>query len=515
MGDFSGVSQHSRLYNGWKAMRGFAHKVVRILGSRRFFYGVMIFFALESLWIALSARYPMVFDEEFHLGVIKVYSHNIVPFLPGQPDGANAFGSLATDPSYLYHYLMSFPYRLIAVFTGNLTAQVILLRCINIAIFAAGIWLFRRLLIRSGTSPALTHTAVALFVLIPIVPLMAGQVNYDSLLLVILAWTCLLVLSIITALRQRKLPLQQIGLLAIACMLGSLAKYAFLPVAIVAAAYVAVMIWVAFRGRGAQLSAAIHKSYRLLGGAAKAVLVVGLLVSAGLFVQRYGSNIVTYHNPVPDCDAVIGVDACLDYGPWARNYSYASEPLVFNHSPIAYTGIWLQSMHYRLFFMVNGPPNYTSYPPSPLPSAAFIVVALSGTIALLLYARRVFAGRPYLIFLLAMTLAYVGILWVQNYSDYLDTTRPVAINGRYLVPFLLPMVAVLGRSLSIALARWTNVKAGAAVLVIVCFMQGGGTLGFISRSDASWYWQNQTVVRTNQTAQRVINAITFEGPKYY
>src|SRR5690348_13109817 len=129
-------------------MRDAARFITRLLGSRRFFYGVLIFFGLESLWIAISAAYPMAFDEDFHFGLIKIYSHHWLPFLSGQPEGADAFGAVARDPSYLYHYLMSFPYRLISFCTGNETAQVVFLRLLNIMLFGTALVLFRRVLRR-------------------------------------------------------------------------------------------------------------------------------------------------------------------------------------------------------------------------------------------------------------------------------------------------------------------------------------------------------------------------------
>src|SRR5689334_14996904 len=107
-------------------------KLEKILSSRRFYLVVIGFFALESVWVALSSRYPMAFDEDFHFGIIKIYAHHWLPFLSGQPASANAYGALAADPSYMYHFLMSFPYRIAAFFTDSQAAQVIILRFLNI-----------------------------------------------------------------------------------------------------------------------------------------------------------------------------------------------------------------------------------------------------------------------------------------------------------------------------------------------------------------------------------------------
>ena len=102
-------------------MRTFFGHISRILASRGLFLFTLCYFVIQSVWIALSAVYPQAFDEEFHFGIIKVYSHHWSPFLTKQPVGGNPYGALARDPSYLYHYLMSFPYRFIYLFTHNQT----------------------------------------------------------------------------------------------------------------------------------------------------------------------------------------------------------------------------------------------------------------------------------------------------------------------------------------------------------------------------------------------------------
>ncbi|HUC89749.1 MAG TPA: hypothetical protein VMR45_03020 [Patescibacteria group bacterium] len=499
-------------------MRGFITKFVKLLGSRPFFYGVLALFAFESLWIALSAVYPMAFDEDFHLGIIKIYSHHWLPFLQNQPENASQFGALAADPSYLYHYLMSFPYRFFSIFTSNQTILVILLRLINIALAVWGVALFRKVLRRAGTSPALTNTALALFVLIPIVPLLAGQINYDNLILPLTAWICLLVSDIYDGLRQRAIKLKPIVILAVACLLGSLVKFSFLPIALAAAVFVALVVLRQFWGSRAKFVQALCRGYHDVSTRAKVILLILLVLSGGLFIQRYGVNLVRYHTPIPDCGSVLSEDECIDYGPWARNNRLKNlkNEAAVNKSPLAFTWQWLQSMHYRLFFAINGPADdYRNFPPLPLPAGAVIIIGVSGLFALALNWRAVFRGRKLLIFLFGMSLLYCCVLWFENYSDYLEIGQPVAINGRYLLPVLLPLAAVFGRAFSIMLRRMPIAKALLAGFILLLFLHGGGLLSFILRSDEAWYWPNHTVIEVNNTARRVLAPIIFEGGKYY
>src|SRR5882672_10647373 len=109
-----------------------ASRLVRFVDSQPFFWLVIALLVLEAAWIALTGRYPMAFDEDFHLGIIRLYAHHISPFWAHQPPDGNAFGAVARDPSYLYQYLMSFPYRLVAAFTSDQTLQVLWLRAVNI-----------------------------------------------------------------------------------------------------------------------------------------------------------------------------------------------------------------------------------------------------------------------------------------------------------------------------------------------------------------------------------------------
>src|SRR5438270_1670989 len=151
-----------------------------LLASRKFYWAILGVFVLEAAWIAASGRYPMAFDEDFHLGIIRLYAHHLGPFWAGQPESADRFGAVARDPSYLYQYLMSFPYRLINVFTHDQTIQIVILRVLNIGLFASGLVLYRRLFLKTGISRPVVHACLLVFVLLPIVPLLAGQINYDN-----------------------------------------------------------------------------------------------------------------------------------------------------------------------------------------------------------------------------------------------------------------------------------------------------------------------------------------------
>jgi hypothetical protein len=493
-------------------MQRVTKKLHDLFASRGFAIGLLIFFVFEALWIVFSGIYPLAFDEEFHFGIIQFYSHHWLPFVSSQPSGSGQYGPIIADPSYLFHYLMSFPYRLLHVFTHNDTAVIIMLRLMNVAMFSAGLVLFYKLLRRVGSSRLLANASLAMFVLIPIAPLLAAHINYDNLMMLLVAASCWLVLDIRDDLQTRTINLKRYAALIFVVILSSLVKYAFLPIALAIALYVGYQLWRTFRRHGAQFKKSLAKAHNALSNRAKVGLVVLLVMSAGLFAQRYVTNTIRYHTPLPDCGAVIGTQECLAYGPWARDYNFAKDKGQFDHSPLKFTRTWFGGMHRRLFFMITGKTRgYMNYPPMPVMAKGSIILAIAGIAALLFYWRRVFAGHSELYFLLLVTLTYCAVLWLYNYRDYLGTGRPVAINGRYLLMILFPFMAITGRALAIALRRFEAARMWLVAAAIIVMLQGGGLISFILRSNESWYWPNNTITHTNNGVRHMLKPLIIEG----
>lgn len=486
-------------------------KITSLVASKRFFYGVVGIMILQGLWIALTGRYPMAFDEQFHFGIIQLYAHHISPFWASQPPHANAFGAVFRDPSYLYQYLMSFPYRLISVVVHGQTSQVIILRLINIALFTSSLPLYRRLLLKTGASRALTHLILLLFILIPVVPLLAGQINYDNLLLPVIAGTLILALSFSEQLRvQQTINACRLTLLLIACLLGSIIKYAFLPI------FAGIILFVAlemYRGHRHDIKIGVKllSAIRQMSLATRAALVLAVMVSALLFGERYVINTVRYHTPIPDCAQVLDYNHCQSYGPWIRDYNYAASSTTANHSPVLYLGDWAKGMWQRLFFTLAGQDtNYQTRGPFLLPALGAVIFGAFGLVLTGLAAKRLWRRYDHTLFWLLgiTTLLYVAALWVDNYQEFLNTNVPVALNGRYLLPILPFVMLLLGLGYTEALRRWPRLRLFLAAVVVLCFVWGGGFLTFVLRGNDAWFWPNGVVRTANHALQHVIGPIT-------
>ena len=503
-------------------MRDLSHRLYRLLNSKSFFVVVLALFVFESAWVALSALYPQAFDEQFHFGLIQLYSYHSLPFLSAQPKGANAFGAVARDPSYLYHYLMSFPYRLIRLFVHSQTGQVILLRFINIALFGSSLVLLRRVLLKVGTSRPLANFCILLFILIPIVPQLAAQINYDNLLLPLIAWVVLMTFSVMDQLRSRKLSIVSLCCLFALCLLTSLVKYAFLPIFVAVIVFLAIIAFISYKKSSLeQFFKDLLSSWKRQSRLMQICLVVLLILSMGMFIQRDGVNLIKYHNIAPSCSTVLNVKDCSAYSVWDTDYtrhvSIASElhARTFSYmTPIKYLSEWFYWMWYRSFFAVNGPASgFTNYAPLPLPAIGAAAITVLGIFLSIKWRRKIFKNNPHLIFLLLIILGYCVALILQGYSTYHYTGVLENMNGRYLLPILLFVAAIFGKAISLQLKNATIMKVIISVVVLILFLEGGGIVTFLVRSDDTWYFQNHVVKKINNEATKIVKPVVIKNKR--
>jgi hypothetical protein len=444
----------------------YSKQIVAALGSRQFFWLIIAGLVLQAAWVAASGRYPMAFDEDFHLGVIRLYVHHLSPFWGTHPAAADAFGAVNRDPSYLYHYLLSFPYRLIAHFTADQTIQVMVLRSINIGLMATALVLYRKLLLFVGASRALTNAVLLLFVLLPIVPLLAAQINYDNLLLPLTAASLLFVARFGRELdRYQRFNIVNFGGWALTCMFASLVKYAFLPIALSQAAYVGYRLYRTYPN-GKKLWLSIGFGISLVSRRLRWLLLVCLMILSVLSFERYGLNLVHYHTPVPDCGQVLTVRQCSAYGPWARDYNLALSGIVLG-------------------------------------------LLSAGTLIFVLPRLWRSDKRPVIVLFAVVSIAYVGILWLDEYRAFLRTGQPVAINGRYLLPIMPLLLVTAGWSFRELFGAKREVfKLGTVSIATVCLLWGGGAMTYVLRSSNAWYWPSTPLKNANHTLQQSLGPIT-------
>lgn len=497
--------------------RSFAAKLQNALASDRFFAAVIVFLVLESAWLALTGLFPMAYDEGTHFDVIRLYAHHISPFWSAQPDGPATYGAMSRDLSYMYQYLMSFVYRLLDLFFKSDTPKIITLRLISVAMMAATVVLYRRLLLKTKASKALVHSVLAIFVLIPTVPFLAAQINYDNLMLLMSGVLLLLTVRINAAVRKDEGSIRDVLLFLVAGMFTCLVKYPYAPV------FAVLVLWVAFvyvrhvggvRRAVAGLPKAAVRSFIGLGRWTRVGLAVVVIVMGGLFFERYGLNTIKYGTPVPECDQVLDTERCLDYGPWRRNYLTYQDKISGKLAPVKLDPFsftfrtWFPTMGTQFFYALNGPAGgYSVGAPLPLPLTLEIIAVVVCLPLCLVYWRRLIRV-PLAKGFFVLSGVYMFSLWAQNYSDFLHLHIATAIQARYLV-MVVPFALFFGAlALSYALKDAVKVKTGlVAVALLVLLTQGGGIGVYVLRSDDSWYWPNRAVSRVNWWGRDVLEKI--------
>lgn len=479
--------------------------------------GVLV---IGASWMALTASYPMAFDESYHVSIIKVYAQHWSPILTTSLPSYAQYGGLVHDPSYLYHYLMSFPFRFISLFTENDIYQVIFMRFINIGIFVAGLFAFRRLLTRIGISSALTHLSLLILVLLPVTPFLAATVNYDNLLFLMTPITLSIAYTCITSITKKgQLSAKNLVLLISIGALTSLVKYAFLPIFVAIVLYVAI-VWIHSKKR-TSITKSIWISFRQLKLSVKVSLILLLTVASGLFFQRYAVNIIEYHSINPDCSKVQTVDDCLTYGPWARNYKL-QKAAVDNDSSVpvidqlSFPLNWIHDMVYRLYFAINY--DFHEYAPMPLPIAMAYIVGGIGVILMVAFRRAIFSVNRHIWLFIAVIAFYTASLLYVNFTEYLKFDKMVAINGRYFI-LLLPLIFVmLGLAYRRFIAKFwprkqTIIKVSLAVVAVLVSLQGGGSLTYLIYSKPVWYFQHDPLTDFNTTAKNITTALVIGAHK--
>jgi hypothetical protein len=486
-------------------VKPFWQRGLAVLRSKPLFWVLFGVFVFEALWIAFSGSYSMAFDEYVHFGMIKIFAHQWLPFFAHQPAGADAFGAVARDPSYLYHYLMSFPYRLVAHFVPSFMAQIIFLRLCSIAFFAGGLLLYRRAFQRGGVSPLVQNLSLGFLLLLPVTPFMAAQVNYDTALFLLVGATIYVALGLVPQIGRDRLPLNRLLLLAAIAMTASLVKYAYLPILLGLTICVVVWLWrrraISRRSWRAGLDGL--RSWRGL------VIVLFFILSLGLFVERYGVNVVRYHTPTPECNQVMALDKCMAYEPFARNYNYHAGHYALPAYKVAVYPFnnWMRGMLRSLFFVVaNKESGYRAGEPIGLAHAAGYAVLVGGLVLVLARLKWLWRQGAAIRLFLVLAATYSGLLFLQNFMDFLHTAVPVAIQGRYLMP-ILPLFLVLVGLAAVSVLRRFKPAIGFTLLAALIFMmlQGGGLGPFLLRSHDGWLW-NAPVVRTmNDTARNMLS----------
>ncbi|QQS18092.1 hypothetical protein IPL68_05635 [Candidatus Saccharibacteria bacterium] len=342
----------------------FPEVVVTLVASSWFWRIMLGLFIVQAVYIALVGRFSMAFDEHFRLAAIQEYAKVLFPWQVTQPPGPAELSAFTADGSYLYHYLMSWPYRLMTLVTSSTTAHIVMMRLIDVGLVVAGFMVFRRLLFELRVSKAAAQVILGLILLMPMTPFLAGQLTYDALFFTMCAVTMLLLFRLARMLYgSHMIPLPLMLWTGTAVLVTLQIKYAFFPAVLGAVLYMtSLVIWLC---RAKKLSVArMWKLWIVSAKSGAGMVALGVFLLCGvLFVQRYGMNYLQYGSLVPECPAVLGHERCLGFAPYGRDAEiremgwYSS---ISSEQKVEYVKVWYEKMVYESYFSVG--PKEIAYP---------------------------------------------------------------------------------------------------------------------------------------------------------
>ena len=469
---------------------------------------MLVLFVVQAVYIACVGRFSMAFDEHFHLAAIQEYAKVIFPWQVTQPPGPAELSAFTADGSYLYHYLMSWPYRLMALVTDSVTAHTILIRLFDVGLVTVGFMLFRRLLLELRVSKAGTHTILGLILLMPMTPFLAGQLTYDALFFTMCAVTMLLMFRLARGLQSsHTIPLPLLLWTGTAVLVTLQTKYAFFPAVLGAGLYLmGLVVWL---WRAKKLNVAkMWRAWVLAAKSGAGMVALGVfLLACVLFLQRYGMNYVQYGSLVPECAAVLGHERCLGFAPYGRDAEIREKgwyTSISSEQKREYVGVWYEKMVYESYFSVG--PKEVGYPTADPLRVPYTTGRVLAAVALAVIVFRL----PWIVrsgvsaqLSLALLVTYVVFLFLKNYGAFLSTAVPLSIHGRYVLPFL-PLAGYLVyvgiRSLLGRNVLRTAATVFASMLLLASFW-GGGIAAYVIRSTDTWYWPSaQPVSRVVRSA---------------
>jgi len=471
-------------------MRGAAKWVRDRCASEAFFWGTLTFFAINGALIALAADMYMLYDERYHVGIIDAYSRQWSPIIS---DGSQNVGLGDTErlASYLYHFLMSFPYRVVNSLGFDHVESLMVLRLINVGLVAAACIWFRRTLRLMGISRASANVSIAVFTLIPVVVFVAATVNYDNLMLLVGALFFWHTVKIVTS---RDLAVRSILIvLSLAC-LGSITKYTFLLIAATTVALLAVHEL--RRSRAIGIRTRWRTRERIPAKWTSRIALATLVtVSFGLFVERIMRNVWDYGTPRPDCARIHSEQFCQTYDIWQRNAELSAAP----HDSTGSVGgaatyffiYWMPGMFRSATQMGGETLRGTQNVKGPDVSIGLLWVAAVIAVVLIVLAAAAARRNTGAVVLATVVVAFICLTFGANYSYFLSFGQPLAVQARYFIIILPFVIAAAVGATAWVLDRtqenpptWKLAGLAGAVLVAT---QGGGALSYVALSDASWF----------------------------
>ncbi|MGZ6005073.1 MAG: hypothetical protein ACXWLH_02885, partial [Candidatus Saccharimonadales bacterium] len=360
--------------------------------------------------------------------------------------------------------------------------------------------LFKKLFKEAKISGLAGNLALLATSLIPIFLLLGPTINYDNLLFML---TPLVLIYANRIYSNKNIKATEILIFLLLCVVASLVKFSFLPIFVALFVFFGVVISKRHGKKGLEK---LYSDFSKTKGKLKYLLLAIALIMAGLFIERFGINIVRYHSLSPDCTQVQVADICDHSLVGMRRKDLKNVVTTTPVDPVRYSmAFWLDAMSSGAVSTgANTSDHKLEGYSSPiilyLTMWSFLVISLF----VIAYYWRELWGRDHVRLFTLVFVSYVGMLWLNLYTSYRSSGLPLAIQSRYLlvvIPLLLVVAAEAWEQL------FKKYQLGAAILVLALLListQGGGFTTYVIRSKPTWYFQKRRVIAANNNLKKVV-----------
>jgi hypothetical protein len=168
------------------------------------------------------------------------------------------------------------------------------------------------------------------------------------------------------------------------------------------------------------------------------VLLVAVLVTGFLFVERIGGNLITYQQIEVSCDKIHAYSDCMQDDVFSRNEiqlrAYAEQKARgdgVTYQPYQFTQMWTTFMYERSHFYYGHEQMRANY------GAKVMAVAMAATFLVMaaVFRKKVAVSKGERL-LFWVTATYAGTMYLFNLQTWLKFGQPYAFQGRYLFPVI-------------------------------------------------------------------------------
>ena len=461
------------LRSGWRGtgverLSGALDAVRKFMGKPWVRWLVLGLFVVQAVTLVFVVNIGTPPDEQNNIDFIQYYAqHSLSPVFDHQAP-TYSLGDKTREVDYLYHYGMSLVVRVLP-FSSSTDYRIIRLFSVVFAVLSFVV--LARVLKRLGTSAAVITVCLLVITNLPMVLLLGSAINND-----VMVWLGMgLGLLLILRLSEKAGLLDMVWLLALCC-LGGLVKRTLLPFCLLFGIWGLLIGLRHWRVLVAQI--------RPLKWPLLAVAIVAI-VGLGLFTERVGGNLVRYGSVQVSCEQVDGESACYNFWTNVRARSLANLPSE-KMLPLPFFVVrWFSDSFFNIVDIQTQYWKHVVRPArllTPLLAAVLVVGLAYGAF----YEKQRFrhdAVSRHRVYVMAVAFTYIFVQLAVNFGTYRHyKVYGIALNGRYIIPSLLPLIGMAGLYWSHLLKHHVRLLTLLAICLVVFTIGGSGLLMMLRNS---------------------------------